>query len=81
MLVPEIARLRTETYGVHGLRKMHALMSPCAREAGRDQIARLMRIARVIGLKRSEKVFMTKSDPAAGNPADLVKWHFATAVA
>jgi putative transposase len=76
LLVPEIARLHDENYGVYGVRKMHALMRRRGWEVGRDQTARLMKIAGVQGVKRSKKVFTTKSDPAAVKPADLVQRHF-----
>ena len=76
LLVPEIARLHGENYGVYGVRKMHALMRRQGWEVGRDQTARLMGIAGVQGVKRSKKVFTTKSDPAAVKPADLVQRRF-----
>ena len=76
LLVPEILRLHGENYGVYGVRKMHALMRRQGWEVGRDQTARLMGIAGVRGVKRSKKVFTTKSDPAAVKPADLVQRRF-----
>lgn len=76
LLVPEIARLHAENYGVYGVRKMHALMRRQGWELGRDQTARLMKVAGVRGVKRSKKVFTTKSDPAAVKPADLVQRRF-----
>lgn len=42
LLVPEIARLHAENYGVYGVRKMHALMRRPGWDIGRDQTARLM---------------------------------------
>lgn len=79
LLVLEILRLHGENYGVYGVygvRKMHALMRRQGWEVGRDQTARLMGIAGVQGVKRSKKVFTTKSDPAAAKPADLVQHRF-----
>ena len=76
LLVPEIARLHGENYGVYGVRNIHALMRRQGWEVGRDQTARLMGIAGVQGVKRSKKVFTTKSDPAAVKPADLVQRRF-----
>ncbi len=43
---------------------------------GRDQTERLMRLAGVRGVKKSKRVFTTKSDPKAVMPKDLVKRHF-----
>ena len=47
LLVPEVARLHAENYGVYGRRKMHALLQTAraGRSVGRDQTERLMRLA------------------------------------
>ncbi|WP_344784332.1 IS3 family transposase [Microbacterium kribbense] len=76
LLVPEIVRLHAENYGVYGVRKMHALMRRQGWEIGRDQTGRLMRLAGVRGVKRSKKVFTTKTDPALERPTDLVNRRF-----
>lgn len=76
LLVPEIARLHAENYGVYGRRKMHALMKRQGWDIGRDQTERLMRLAGVRGVKKSKRVFTTRSDPAAALPKDLVKRNF-----
>lgn len=59
LLVPEIARLHAENYGVYGIRKMHALMRRQGWGIGRDQTARLMKQAGVAGVKRGKRVFNT----------------------
>ncbi|MBD3943974.1 IS3 family transposase [Microbacterium sp. NEAU-LLC] len=76
LLVGEIKRLHAENYGVYGVRKMHALLRRQGWDVGRDQTARLMRLAGVAGVKRSKKVFTTKSDPTIPQPKDLVKRNF-----
>lgn len=76
LLVPEVARLHAENYGVYGRRKMHALMRRQGWQIGRDQIARLMKLAGVEGVRRSKRTFTTKSDPAAVKPGDLVNRQF-----
>ena len=76
LLVGEIVRLHEENYGVYGVRKMHALLRRQGWDVGRDQIARLMRLAGVRGVKRSRKVFTTKPDPTIPQPQDLVKRDF-----
>ena len=68
LLIPEIQRLHAENYGVYGVRKMHALLKRENWDVGRDQTARLMKLAGVAGVKRSKKVFTTKPDPAAERP-------------
>lgn len=76
LLVPEVIRLHEENFSVYGVRKMHALLKRQGWDVGRDQTARLMGIAGVVGVKRSKKVYTTKSDPASAKPADLVKRDF-----
>ncbi|WP_460771421.1 IS3 family transposase [Mariniluteicoccus flavus] len=76
LLVPEVARLHAENYGVYGRRKMHALMRRQGWEIGRDQTERLMRLAGVRRVRKSKRVFTTKSDPALQRPTDLVNRRF-----
>ena len=76
LLVPQIKRLHAQNYSVYGVRKMHALVRRAGWIIGRDQTARLMRLAGVRGVKRSKRVFTTKSDPAALKPKDLVNRQF-----
>jgi len=76
LLVPEIARLHAENYGVYGRRKMHALMRRQGWDIGRDQTERLMRLAGVRGVKKSKRMFTTKSDPTVSRPSDLVNRRF-----
>jgi hypothetical protein len=77
LLGTEMVRLHKENYGVYGVRKMHALMLRQGWAIGRDQTARIMRRQGLVGVRRSKKVFTTKSDPAAARPADLVERRFA----
>ena len=60
LLVPEIARLHAENYGVYGRRKMHALM----------------RLAGVRGVRKWKRVFTTRSDTTTVLPSDLVNRRF-----
>ncbi len=76
LLVPEIARLHAENYGVYGRRKMHALMRRQGWDIGRDQTERLMRLAGVEGVKKSKRVFTTKTDRTLSLPSDLVNRRF-----
>lgn len=76
LFVPEVARLHAENYGVYGRRKMHALMRRQGWQIGRDQIARLMKLAGVQGVRRSKRAFTTKSDPTTVKPGDLVNRQF-----
>lgn len=76
LLVPEVARLHAENYGVYGRRKMHALMRRQGWQIGRDQTARLMKLAGVEGVRRSKRTSTTISDAAAVKPGDLVNRRF-----
>lgn len=76
LLIPEIQRLHAENYGVYGVRKMHALLKRAGWKIGRDQTARLMKLARVEGVTRRAKTFTTKKDPAGVLPTDLVNRAF-----
>ena len=76
MLGGEIVRLHAENYGVYGVRKMHALMRRQGWAIGRDQTGRIMRSRGLAGVRRSRRVFTTRSDPAAQRPADLVQRRF-----
>ena len=76
LLVPEVVRLHAENYGVYGRRKMHALMRRQGWDIGRDQTERLMRLAGVRGVKKSKRVFTTRSDKTAALPSDLVNRRF-----
>ena len=76
LLVPEVARLHAENYGVYGRRKMHALMRRQGWQVGRDQAARLMKLAGVQGVRRSKRTCTTKPDPASVKPGDLVNRQF-----
>lgn len=73
LLAPEIQRLHEENYGVW---KMHALLRQEGWDIGRDQTARLMKLAGVRAVARSKKVFTTKSDPTIAQPMDLVERDF-----
>lgn len=76
LLGAEMVRLHEENYGVYGVRKMHALMRRQGWQVGRDQTARLMKLAGVQGVRRSKRTFTTKSDPTTVKPGDLVNRQF-----
>ncbi|MCD1269515.1 transposase, partial [Microbacterium sp. MEC084] len=76
LLVPEVARLHAENYGVYGRRKMHAVLKRQGWDIGRDQTERLMRLAGVRGVRKSKKAFTTRPDKAQSLPRDLVQRRF-----
>lgn len=77
LLTGEIRRLHRDHYGVYGIRKMHALMRRHGWAIGRDQTARLMRVAGVCGITRARTTVTTRNNPALTCPADLVQRRFA----
>ncbi|MEV7764487.1 IS3 family transposase [Microbacterium sp. NPDC089180] len=76
LLVPEVARLHAENYGIYGRQKMHALTRRQGWAIGRDQTERLMRLAGVRGVRRSKRVFTTRPDKMTVLPSDLVNRRF-----
>ena len=79
LLMPEIQRLHKKNYSVYGVRKMHAKLQREGWVIGRDQTARLMKLAGVRGVSRSKKMYTTKSDPKDALPGDKVERQFIAA--
>ena len=76
VLLPEIKRIHQENYSVYGVRKMHHAMLRSGWQIGPDQVARLMRIAGLQGVRRGRKPPTTRP---AGHPdtrLDLVERRF-----
>ncbi len=62
-----------ETFAVYGVRKMWQALIAEGLSVGRDQVARLMRLAGLQGSVRRRRVRTTYRDPAAARSPDLVK--------
>ena len=76
LLVPEIARLHAENYGVYGVRKMWKAMQRAGWSIGRDQTARLMKQAGIYGRRRGRTPMTTlRANVPDGRP-DLVNRDF-----
>jgi transposase InsO family protein len=75
-LMSEIRCLHAQNYGVYGVRKMHVAMRRAGWEVGRDQVARLMKLAGVAGVTRRATTFTTRPDRNDTLPGDLVKRRF-----
>jgi len=77
ILIGELRRIHGQNYSVYGIRKMHAAMTRAGWLVGRDQVARLMRKARLRGVTRGRKVVTTTpAAHAVGRFPDLVKRRF-----
>ena len=77
ILVEEIRRVHAENYSVYGVRKMHHAMVPAGWQIGRDQVARLMKLAGVEGVRRGRKPVTTRSAGEPDSRPDLVERRFA----
>jgi len=68
-----------KNYSVYGRRKLTKAAHRAELDAGRDQVARLMRLLGICGASRAKKRFTTKSDPAHVRAPDLVNRNFTAA--
>lgn len=69
---PIIRQLWEDNYRVYGARKIWKASRRAGYDLGRDQVARLMRIEGIEGVRRSKRVRTTKPDPGAPRHPDLV---------
>jgi len=79
VLIPLLLALWKRNYSVYGRRKLTKAARKAGHDVGRDQVARLMRVAGIRGASRSKKRFTTHADPAAVRAPDLVKRDFTAA--
>ena len=78
-LTPMLRSLWEKNYSVYGRRKLTKAARRAGLDAGRDQVARLMRADGMRGASRAKKRFTTKSDPAHTRAPDLVQRNFTAA--
>ena len=75
-LTPRLVALWEDNYRVYGARKLHKAARRAGLDVGRDQVARLMRVAGIEGARRSKRVRTTRTDPATARHPDLVERAF-----
>jgi putative transposase len=76
-LTGRIRDVHGANYECYGYRRVHAQLIREDESAGRDQVARLMRLAGVVGAKRRGKPWRTTiADPQAQRASDLVNRDF-----
>jgi putative transposase len=75
-LRPRLRSLWERNYSVYGRRKLTKAARKAGLDAGRDQVARLVRAEGIRGASRAKKRFTTHADPAAVRAPDLVKRDF-----
>ena len=73
MLINELKKIHARNYGVYGVRKMWHAARRAGWNIGRDQVARLMKIAGIAGVRRGGKPVTTKPAPAPDTRPDLVR--------
>ncbi|WP_255405379.1 IS3 family transposase [Sinomonas sp. R1AF57] len=78
-LVPQLVELWEANYRVYGVRKLWKAARRAGIAIGRDQTARLMRVAGIEGARRSKRVKTTRPDPASARHPDLVRRQFTAA--
>lgn len=76
VLLPEVRWIHAENYSVYGVRKMQHAMRRAGWDVGRDQVARLMRIAGLQGVRRGRKPVTTRPAQEPDARPDLVERRF-----
>lgn len=75
-LVERIRKLHAENYGVYGVRKMWHTLRRQGIDIGREQTARLMRLASVAGKPKGTSLITTRKPKGSDNRPDLVNHNF-----
>ena len=75
-LVERIRELHAENYGVYGVRKMWHALRRQGIDIGREQTARLMRLAGVAGKSKGKSPITTRKPKSPDNRPDLVNRDF-----
>ncbi len=78
VLVGEVRRVFEENYRVYGVRKLWHAMRRESWYIGRDQVARLMRIAGISGVHLGRKPVTTRPSPTPDTRPDLVQRRFSS---
>ncbi|MDT5116285.1 MAG: putative transposase [Mycobacterium sp.] len=60
---PALTQLWEDNYRVYGARKLWKAARRAGHDVGRDQVARHMRAAGIVGVRRGKRVRTTKPDP------------------
>ena len=61
-LGPALVQIWEDNYRVYGARKLWKAARRAGHDVGRDQVARHMRAAGIVGVRRGKRVGTTKSD-------------------
>jgi putative transposase len=72
-----VARVHRANFGVYGIRKVWKALGRLGIDAGRDQVARIMKLVNLRGATRAKTTRTTRPAPVGQRPADLVNRTFA----
>jgi putative transposase len=76
LLVPILMALWVANYRVYGAHKLWKAARRAGHDIGRDQVARLMRVAGITGVSRRRRLRTTRPDDTAARHPDLVRRQF-----
>lgn len=76
-LADVIGRVHRANFGVYGIRKVWKALGRLRIEAGRDQVARIMKLVNLQGATRAKSTRTTRPAAVSERPADLVNRTFA----
>ena len=76
ILIEELKSIHAENYGVYGVRKLWHAANRAGWDIGRDQVARLMKIAGISGIRRGRRPVTTRPAPVPDTRPDLVQRQF-----
>ena len=71
-IAPQLLEIWENNYSVYGVRKLWKAARRAGIGIGRDQVARLMKVLEIEGVRREKRVRTTKPDPATPRHPDLV---------
>ena len=72
ILIEELKKIHARNYGVYGVRKMWHAARRAGWDIGRDQVARLMKIAGICGVRRGRVPVTTRPAPVPDTRPDCV---------
>ncbi|MDI3330327.1 MAG: IS3 family transposase [Micrococcus sp.] len=76
VMIQVVRQLWEENYRVYGARKIWKAALREGHQIGRDQVARLMRVEGIEGVRRTKRVRTTRPDPEVARHPDLVVRQF-----
>lgn len=72
IFIPQLRQIHAENYGVYRVRKMWHAVRRAGCDIGRDQVARLMKLAGICGVRRGRAPITTRPSEERDTRPDLV---------